>query len=501
MHFPQRLNPNRNMLLKLEKAGKFKDSSQLTPTIGVYEFLPFRFERLDEGNVVVVSEAGEFTTVCASDFDLFTRKSLTPDSIAYQQLRTIGAMVDAYSSVNARLQILKLRTKYKQVPNFTGLHMMVVTLRCNQSCPYCQVSRQSEDRSAFDMSIENAENALNLIFKSPNPHIKIEFQGGESLLNFELIKHIVKSAKIRAAADNRDLAFVAATNMTHVTDEIIDFFGTEGVTFSTSIDGPADLHNANRPYKGANAFEIVCGNIRKVQQRLGLHSVSALMTTTARSLGREREIIDQYLELGFNGIFLRSLSPYGFAIKTKTYFEYSSAQWFDFYVSALDYILEINRNGYHFIEYYTRLVLTKMLRLQNTGYVNLQSPSGLGTMGVIYDYDGKVYGSDEGRMMAQMHDDRFMLGNVGDSYESIFLGEKLVSITDETISQSSPQCSDCAFLPWCGSDPDYHWSTQRDVVGHKAFSGFCHKNTQIFKHIISILSKGGQDAEILKSWL
>lgn len=489
------------MDLKLARSKNFSSASKLTPQLVTYNLLPFRFERLEEHRVVVVSESGEHTIISESELEAFVAKSLSSESPAYVSLRTIGVVVDAYSTANARLQILKLRRKYERVPNFTGLHMMVVSLRCNQTCPYCQVSRQSEDRAAFDMSVENADLALNHIFASPNPHIKIEFQGGESLLNFELIKHIVASAKARATVNKRDLAFVAATNMTHVTDEMIDFFGSEGVTFSTSIDGPADLHNANRPYKGANAFEIVCGNIRRVQDRLGVNAVSALMTTTARSLGREIEIVDQYLALGFTGIFLRSLSPYGFAIKTKTYFEYSSAQWFDFYVSALNYILEINRNGYHFIEYYTRLVLTKMLRLQNTGYVNLQSPSGLGTMGVIYDYDGKIYGSDEGRMLAQMNDDRFQLGHVRDSYSDIFLGEKILTMTDETVSQSSPQCSDCAFLPWCGSDPDYHWSTQRDIVGHKAFSGFCHKNTQIFKHLVSILDKGGRDAEVLKSWL
>jgi hypothetical protein len=37
------------------------------------------------------------------------------------------------------------------------------------------------------------------------------------------------------------------------------------------------------------------------------------MTTTEASLDRAREIIDCYLELGLTNIFLRPLSPYGFA--------------------------------------------------------------------------------------------------------------------------------------------------------------------------------------------
>jgi uncharacterized protein len=50
---------------------------------------------------------------------------------------------------------------------------------------------------------------------------------------------------------------------------------------------------------------------------LGKDRVGALMTTTEGSLDRVEEIVDTYLELGLDGIFLRPLSPFGFAVKTK----------------------------------------------------------------------------------------------------------------------------------------------------------------------------------------
>ena len=46
------------------------------------------------------------------------------------------------------------------------------------------------------------------------------------------------------------------------------------------------------------------------------------MTTTQASLDRVREIIDCYVEHDLQDIFLRPLSPYGFAIKTKSYAAY-----------------------------------------------------------------------------------------------------------------------------------------------------------------------------------
>ena len=61
--------------------------------------------------------------------------------------------------------------------DFTSLHMFVVTLRCEHSCHYCQVSRQNTSHSGFDMSARTAELALDIVFRSPSPQLKIEFQG------------------------------------------------------------------------------------------------------------------------------------------------------------------------------------------------------------------------------------------------------------------------------------------------------------------------------------
>ena len=62
------------------------------------------------------------------------------------------------------------------------------------------------------------------------------------------------------------------------------------------------------------------------------------------------------------------------------------------------------------MEVYAQLLLQKMLTPFPTGYVDLQSPAGLGIGCVVYNYDGDVYASDEGRMLAEMKDDRSASG-------------------------------------------------------------------------------------------
>jgi radical SAM protein with 4Fe4S-binding SPASM domain len=100
-----------------------------------------------------------------------------------------------------------------------------------------------------------------------------------------------------------------------------------------------------------------------------------------------------------------------------------------------------------------------------------------------------------------MGSDRFKLGNVlKDSYTDIFSAEPLLSALEDSFAESSPICSECAFVDHCGSDPVYHYATQGNVNGNKAGSGFCKKNIGVFRHLISLLEDSPQDREILLRW-
>src|SRR3546814_19143000 len=95
------------------------------------------------------------------------------------------------------------------------------------------------------------------------------------------------------------------------------------------------------------------------------------MTTSEASLDRVRDIIDEYVYRGFDSIFLRPLSPYGFAVKTRWYSSYDAERWLSFYREGLDYIIQLNRSGLLFSEQYAATILSKMLTPFETGYVDL----------------------------------------------------------------------------------------------------------------------------------
>ncbi|HEY0935163.1 MAG TPA: radical SAM protein, partial [Trebonia sp.] len=246
---------------------------------GSWQLLPMRFHRLDGDSVLLTNLVGEHVFV--SDAQLLAVMNGTcHDQGLLGRLRAVHLIQAEGETLPAELLAIKLRTRMSQLPNSTGLHIFVVTLRCEHTCRYCQVSRQAAAKSDFDMSDETARKSLGLAFRTPSPHLKIEFQGGEPLLNFPLIRRVVLEAERMNAAHGKDLAFVIATNLALLDDEILDFCAEHRIFLSTSLDGPGDLHNANRRRPGQDSWQQAVTGIRRATDRLGADWVSALMTTT-----------------------------------------------------------------------------------------------------------------------------------------------------------------------------------------------------------------------------
>ena len=142
-----------------------------------------------------------------------------------------------------------------------------------------------------------------------------------------------------------------------------------------------------------------------------------------------------------------------------------------------------------------------MLTDRATGYVDLRSPAGIGLGALVYNYDGRVFASDEGRMLAEMGDDAFELGHVDDaSYRSLILSDKLIGLVAGSLTQCAPECMDCVFEPHCGADPVYHHATQHDPAGIKPLSEFCARQKGIMRILLELLDRSPEDARILRRW-
>ena len=468
-----------------------------------YSLMPFRFDRRPNGEYLLVNEVGEYCILSPTDFNTFVEHRLLPEAKIYTKLKAQHFLTDSNSSALFDVLSSKYRTKKSFLDGFAKLHIFVTTLRCNQSCQYCQVTRQGELATSYDMTAEIMRKSVDLMLANPSPNVTMEFQGGESLLNFDLVKEGILYAKDQNEHICKCIDFVICTNLSILVDHHLEFFKEHNVQISTSLDGPDFIHDKNRPMNRGGSHATVTKNIRRAQEALGKQAVSCLMTTTKASLNFPREIIDEYLRLDVSSIFARDLNPYGYAVKTQSVVGYSTAEFLGFYKEMLDYIIEVNRQGRTFPEAFATMVLSKILTPWPIGFVDLQSPSGAGLGVVVYNYDGDIYASDESRMLAEMGQHAFRIGNVlEDSYSDIFFGETMQTIASAACNEALPGCSDCAYQSYCGADPVRNFSTQGDIIGHRPTSSYCEKNMGMIKHVFDIYLNADADLErILWAWI
>lgn len=155
------------------------------------------------------------------------------------------------------------------------------------------------------------------------------------------------------------------------------------------------------------------------------------------------------------------------------------------------------------MEGFAALLLKRMLTPFATGFVDLQSPAGVGISGAIYDYDGNVYVSDEARMMARFKNFYFRLGNVNEnSYQEMFNGELLHNIIASACTECLPVCAECVFQPYCGADPVRNMSEQGDMVGFRPTNEMCKKTKAIIHYLFELLRKHDPGINrIFWSWL
>lgn len=468
-----------------------------------YIKLPFNFKQLDN-NILLVNQAGEYLILTNDEFMSFTNDTLNSESQIYSILKA-KHFLTVEPELNTVIDMLatKLRTRKEYLMDFTSLHMVVITLRCNCLCRYCHASSVDYSNKEYDMSWETAKKTIEMIFQTPSNDIKIEYQGGEPLLNWEILKQSILYAEFLNKIAKKTLGFVICTNLMQITDEQIRFCKKHNVEISTSLDGTKELHDCNRQSRiCSSAYEAFIKNTKKVKRVLGNNSVSPLLTITRANLNRLSYVIDEYIKQGYNRIFLRALNPYGNAVQNKEELSYTTEEFIEAYKKALEYIIQLNKNGIQFTECFTTLLLSRILTPFSTGFVDLQSPSGAGVSGVIYYYDGKIYPADEARMLARMGDDYFCMGTVNDRYEDVFNGKIIRDIVYNSCVETMPVCSECVYQQYCGADVIRNYLETKDLMGYRLKSDFCKKNKLILDHIFNLLKRQDEETlDIFWSWI
>ncbi len=191
-----------------------------------------------------------------------------------------------------------------------------VTNKCNLSCTYCY--EYGEDRlteapklgakaRAPMMTSAVAQESVEFLFKTAAGRgpLTVTFFGGETLLNFEVIRSAVAKAKALADEKGRQVGFALTTNASLLSPEVVQFLIDHQFGVNISIDGNKDQHDRHRKFKsGRGSYDEILPRIRALlaARRPGGRPIGARVTLTAGEtdvIGIYRHLVS---ELGFDEV-------------------------------------------------------------------------------------------------------------------------------------------------------------------------------------------------------
>jgi len=467
--------------------------------------MPFK-HRAVGGKILVTSTEGEFIMLSVAEFESFARGDVPKGSDLYERLSKRNLV---RAEVDQGRMVERLRARKRFLSWGPNLHIAVVTLRCNETCVYCHASRADMDATHTDMTAEVADRTVDQIFATTSPDVTIEFQGGEPLVAFDMVKRIADRAREKNKTAGKRLELTMVSNLSLMDDEKLAWLVENRVQICTSVDGPAHLHDKQRKLVGGSAHKEATRWIRRINDAYGamgldptLYHVEALLTTTREALPRWKEIVDTYVDLGCRALFLRPVDPFGFADRTAPRVEYPRSEYLEFYRSAVDYIIELNRGGKEILERFAAIFLTKILGGEDPNFLDVRSPCGAGIGQVAYNYDGKIFTCDEGRMLHEMGDDTFLLGEVGKTrYREVMGHETVRALALASNLDAQPDCVSCTYQPYCGVCPVHNHKTQGSIFGRMRESTLCSVHKGIQDYLFEKLREDDEETVgILRRW-
>jgi uncharacterized protein len=163
-----------------------------------------------------------------------------------------------------------------------------VTNQCNLACGYCY--EYSEDKISKTegkpkyMGLDIAQSAIDMLIQESEerPSIHVTFFGGETLLNFPLLRETVAYAKEKSAAVSKSVEFSLTTNATLLTEPIVDFLSEHRVGVTVSIDGDRELNDRMRVFHdGRGSYDIIVPKIKMLLKRHRTNSIGARVTLSS----------------------------------------------------------------------------------------------------------------------------------------------------------------------------------------------------------------------------
>lgn len=451
-----------------------------------------RFNHLWEDKKIVSNIFWESIVLKNEEFDNYINNNIDKDSWVYKDLIDKNFY---YYDVDTYIKnwVEKYKERFWINYIWPTLHIIVLTKWCNHQCKYCHSSALvSYDDENINMNYQTAKKVVDIILSSPSDSLTIEFQWWEPLLNFELIDYVVEYTEKQNKFKKKKISYALVSNLSLIDEKMLEkIFSFPNFSISTSLDWDKSIHDFNRVliWKKINSsFDVLSEKISLIRdfEKIKWKKILywAMWVITKKSLWNYKKIVDTYLSLWFDNIFLKKIDSLWFASKTKNTLWYSSEELIDFYTNYYNYLAELYNKWIKVYDWFLRIILWKIINPKKTNFMDLRSPCWAGIWQIAYDYTWNIYTCDEWRMV---DDEIFKIWYINSSLEDLIQNDTIWIMMDASTTESLV-CDICAYAPFCWVCPVESYKLRWNIYTNVNHSEHCNFFKFLFDFCFKILS-------------
>jgi hypothetical protein len=450
--------------------------------LNVTGLLPFNFRHVD-GDYFLTNDIGESRFLDPDQFTQLVTGQLDTDGELYTELQSQGFI---QGSVSDSDYYEKFWANRKHLFSGPSLHRLVLA-----------------NRGGTGMSTKVAEQAIRFAFQTTNPEVVIEFRGEESLNHWDTLTHCVRYAQEKNTTHKKQLSFSLVNSLSALDPDKLNFLIENQVQICTVLGAP----EAGSQNSEANATTLTW--VRQINQRyeeMGLAPamgrVEVLQTITGGSFPYWKEIVDTFVDLGCQTVFLSGLDAFDNLSASAEGLDYSTDDFLTFYTNMLNYIIELNEGGVQITEQLAATMSSRMGGEHEPGYLTLRSPRGPVLGQLAYSPEGDVYSSYEGLMVATTGDEFFQLGNLSSlTYSELLKSPQARALVIASIQDSLPVIGDSTYKPFFLQQPEIHYITQGSIHGRMPESLWYQRQMGVFDYLAKrIKHTDSGDKAIFERW-
>lgn len=341
--------------------------------------------------------------------------------------------------------------------NFTTVYSkpqavtMLLTNDCNLACSYCFESNKGKDYMPKEMALDILKATYNVV--DPMAGIfTLNMFGGEPLMNWDTFKAVCDYV----LENNLKIRITATTNLTLLTDEMIDYIDELSIPILVSVDGIKEVHDKHR----CNSFDKVIENMKKLIDRDLGYLIEARMTVAPDTAKYMYESVKMLVDLGINNIANVPASDLEWDAQSIQDYKDNYEKILDMYIDILND--ETNKRNISLYKVDQALNLALEPIKEDTSMCNIGNPRW-----VIVDWKGDIWPCPDYPTTDNVD---LIAGKIGNFYTGV--DETKVDPKPMVATYELERCKGCEAISICKSGCPYENYTKNGKFNEPTI-GYC----------------------------